>query len=172
MGGAALLPDIEKIHSAGRHLLALINDILDLSKIEAGRMELHVEPFEVATVVDDVATTIRPLVEKNGNRLVLEGVATAGAMRSDATRVRQVLLNLVSNACKFTERGTITLAARCDGEGAAADRHLRRARHRHRHDPRAAGDASSRRSPRRRRPPRRSTAAPGSASPSRASSAS
>jgi len=104
------LPDLQKIQGAGRHLLALINDVLDLSKIEAGKMDLFVEGFAPAEVVADVATTVRPLVERNANRLVVE-CAALGEMHSDATRLKQVLLNLLSNASKFTKAGTITLAA-------------------------------------------------------------
>jgi PAS domain S-box-containing protein len=115
--GGALLPDVERIHAAGKHLLTLINDILDLSKIEAGRMELYVETFDVAALVGDVATTVRPLVERNGNALEVRCAADAGAMRSDATRVRQVLLNFLSNAAKFTEGGTITLTVTRAGAG-------------------------------------------------------
>ncbi|HEU4367288.1 MAG TPA: response regulator, partial [Methylomirabilota bacterium] len=101
----------ERILRAGRHLLALINDILDLSKIEAGRMELHLESFAIAPLVEDVVTTLRPLAEKNGNRVTLECSADLGTMRADAMRVRQALLNLGSNAGKFTERGLVTVAA-------------------------------------------------------------
>ena len=111
------IPDLQKIRGAGRHLLTLINDILDLSKIEAGRMDLYVEAFEVRKVVDDVLTTVQPLVDRNGNRLALETDGELGTMRSDQTRLRQVLLNLLSNACKFTEGGTITLAASRTGGG-------------------------------------------------------
>jgi hypothetical protein len=102
--------DLQKIRSAGRHLLALINDVLDLSKIEAGKMELHLETFELRPAIDAVAATVAPLIEKNGNTLRLELAADLGAMRADVTRIRQVLFNLLSNASKFTERGTITLA--------------------------------------------------------------
>jgi signal transduction histidine kinase/CheY-like chemotaxis protein len=100
----------ERILRAGKHLLALINDILDLSKIEAGRMELHLESFAIAPLVEDVVTTIRPLAEKNGNQVVLDCPADLGTMRADAMRVRQALLNLGSNAGKFTERGVVTVA--------------------------------------------------------------
>ena len=108
-GQQGFVPDLERIHSAGKHLLALINDILDLSKIEAGKMELYREDFEVEAMVRDVATTVRPLIEKNSNRLELVFGADLGTMHSDLTRTRQILLNLLSNACKFTENGTITL---------------------------------------------------------------
>ncbi|HTT68938.1 MAG TPA: ATP-binding protein, partial [Gemmatimonadales bacterium] len=121
LGQTALAPDLEKIHTAGRHLLALINDILDLSKIEAGKLELYLEPFDVETVVREVATTVAPLVEKNGNRMEVRCAEGIGMMHSDLTRTRQVLLNLLSNACKFTRQGAITLAAererQADGAG-------------------------------------------------------
>ncbi|HTT68939.1 MAG TPA: GAF domain-containing protein, partial [Gemmatimonadales bacterium] len=122
LGQTALTPDLEKIHTAGRHLLALINDILDLSKIEAGKTELYLETFDVRQMLQDVATTVQPLVEKNANRLVVEGAGELGTMRSDLTKMRQVLLNLLSNACKFTKGGTITLAAAREGENGAGDR--------------------------------------------------
>jgi signal transduction histidine kinase/CheY-like chemotaxis protein len=121
LGQTALAPDLEKIHTAGRHLLALINDILDLSKIEAGKTELFLEAFDVRQMLHEVTTTVRPLVEKNANTLAVEAPADLGAMRADLTKIRQVLLNLLSNACKFTERGTVTLAASRepqDGDGA------------------------------------------------------
>jgi len=108
-GESASVPDLQKIHSAGKHLLALINDVLDLSKIEAGKMQLYLETFEVAPLVEQVASTVRPLVEKNANRLAVHCAADLGTMHSDATRIRQVLLNLLSNASKFTDHGLITL---------------------------------------------------------------
>jgi PAS domain S-box-containing protein len=110
-GQPEYLPDLRKIHSAGQHLLSVINDILDLSKIEAGKMELYLETFELRPLVDDVATTVRPLVEKRGNRLVVDAppAGELGTMHGDKTRLRQVLLNLLSNASKFTEAGAITL---------------------------------------------------------------
>jgi len=116
-GHSDYAPDLQKIRAAGRHLLALINDVLDLSKIEAGKLELTIDTFDLAAAVEEVATTIQPLVDKNGNRLEVEASGTLGAMRSDLTRVRQVLLNLLSNACKFTDHGTITLGVeRRDGQ--------------------------------------------------------
>jgi len=114
-GDTSSIPDLQKIHSAGKHLLALINDVLDLSKIEAGKMELFLESFAVAPLVDQVATTVRPLVEKNANRLIVQCAEGVGAMHSDATRLRQVLLNLLSNASKFTDHGQITLEVARDG---------------------------------------------------------
>jgi hypothetical protein len=119
-GHETYAPDLQKIRSAGRHLLALINDVLDLSKIEAGRMELHLETFELRPALEAVATTVSPLIEKNGNTLRLELADGLGAMRADVTRVRQILFNLLSNASKFTERGTITLRA-MSGRGPAGD---------------------------------------------------
>jgi len=103
---------LDRVLGAGRHLLALINDILDLSKIEAGRMELHLESFPLMPVIQDVAKTIEPLATKNGNRIVIERSLDLGTIHADQTRFRQSLLNLASNANKFTEKGTITIAAR------------------------------------------------------------
>ncbi|PYQ54052.1 MAG: hybrid sensor histidine kinase/response regulator [Acidobacteria bacterium] len=106
------IPDLKKIHGAGKHLLALINDILDLSKIEAGKMELFLETFEVRHLVEEVRSTIHPLIEKNGNVLEVDCPTDLGAMHADVTRVRQVLFNLLSNASKFTEKGTVGLTVR------------------------------------------------------------
>ncbi len=103
--------DLQKIRTAARHLLALINGILDLSKIEAGRMELHVEAFDVMAMIRDVVTTIHPLMEQSTNTLTVTCAADLGTMSADAAKVRQSLLNLLSNACKFTELGAITLEA-------------------------------------------------------------
>ena len=115
-GGDPILADVQKVGAAGRHLLALINDVLDLSKIEAGKMELFAESFAVGTVVHDVATTVFPLVERNANTLVVEVADGAGEMHTDLTRVRQVLLNLLSNACKFADHSTIHLRVRREGD--------------------------------------------------------
>lgn len=109
VGLAAFIPDLQKIHTAGHHLLSLINDILDLSKIEAGKMDLYVEAFEVGAVLNSVTTTIRPLIEKNANTLHLHAAPDVGVMQTDLTKVRQILLNLLGNAAKFTRAGTITL---------------------------------------------------------------
>jgi PAS domain S-box-containing protein len=108
-GHTDFIADLEKIHSAGRHLLTLINDVLDLSKIEAGRMELHIETFDLQATIDAVVATVQPLVGKHGNQFEVRVAPDLGPMRSDQTRVRQVLLNLLSNASKFTEGGTIGL---------------------------------------------------------------
>jgi len=110
LGQEGLTPDLQKIQAAGKHLLALINDILDLSKIEAGRMDLFLETFDVALMIQDAAMTIQPLVEKNSNTLAIHCADDLGTMRADLTKVRQSLFNLLSNACKFTAQGTITLA--------------------------------------------------------------
>ena len=103
------IPDLEKIHGAGKHLLGLINDILDLSKIEAGKMSLYLEDFDVAKLIGEVAATVQPLVTKNGNRLEVVCPADLGTMHGDVTKVRQTLFNLLSNASKFTEKGTLRL---------------------------------------------------------------
>ena len=105
------LEPLDRVLGAGRHLLALINDILDLSKIEAGRMELHLESFPLAPLIEDVAKTIEPMATKNGNRIVVDCPPDLGTMHADQTRFRQALLNLASNANKFTEKGTVTIAA-------------------------------------------------------------
>jgi PAS domain S-box-containing protein len=102
---------LQRILRAAQHLLVLINDILDLSKIEAGKMELSPETFDVGSLVDDVADTIRPLAEKNGNAVKVHCGEGVGELYADATRVRQALLNLASNAVKFTEKGTVTITA-------------------------------------------------------------
>lgn len=106
-----LIPDIQKIRNAGQHLLSLINDILDLSKIEAGRMELYLETFDLATLVDEVIATVHPLAERNGNQLEVFCSPDLGLLHADLTKVRQVLFNLLSNALKFTEKGTVRLSA-------------------------------------------------------------
>jgi signal transduction histidine kinase len=106
------LEPLDRVLGAGRHLLALINDILDLSKIEAGRMELNLESFALTPLIDSVIKTIEPLAAKNGNRVVVSCDTAIGTVHADQMRLRQALLNLMSNANKFTERGTITVDAR------------------------------------------------------------
>ncbi len=108
-GQDSMVADLQKIHGAGKHLLALINDILDLSKIEAGKMELFLETFDVPATVREIVTTVEGLVEKNGNRLIVQCDDALGTMYGDLTKVRQNLLNLLSNAAKFTSEGQITL---------------------------------------------------------------
>jgi PAS domain S-box-containing protein len=112
LGQERFLPDLVKIKEAGKHLLSLINDILDLSKIEAGKMDVLIEDFEVADLIAQVQSVIEPLMSKNANTLVVDCAADPGAMRSDQTKLRQSLFNLLSNAAKFTERGRITLGVR------------------------------------------------------------
>ncbi len=101
--------DLGKIEAAGRHLLGLINDILDLSKIEAGKMELYLESFEVPVALQEVVFTVQPLLQKNENQLQVDCEPEIGEMYADVTKVRQILLNLLGNACKFTHQGTIFL---------------------------------------------------------------
>jgi PAS domain S-box-containing protein len=103
--------DLRKIQDAGKHLLGLIDNILDLSKIEAGKMTLYLETFELRPMIDSVAATIAALAKKNGNALVVRSPDDGGTIHSDLTKVRQTLFNLLSNACKFTRNGTITLTA-------------------------------------------------------------
>jgi PAS domain S-box-containing protein len=104
-----MILDLRKIHAAGKHLLILINDILDLSKIEAGKMELTFEQCDLYPMIQDVATTILPVISKNGNRFGVQCPEDIGSIRVDITRLRQVLFNLLSNSGKFTENGTISL---------------------------------------------------------------
>jgi signal transduction histidine kinase/CheY-like chemotaxis protein len=108
-GVQEFLPDLQKIHVAGKHLLALINDILDLSKIEAGKMELYLETFSVPRLIEEIVETIQPLVNTNANTLRVSCPAELGVMRADMTKVRQSLFNLLSNAAKFTKEGSISL---------------------------------------------------------------
>ncbi|MEO8623897.1 MAG: ATP-binding protein, partial [bacterium] len=103
--------DLAKIRDSGKHLLGMINDVLDLSKIEAGRMELFLETFDVADLLVSVTATVRPLVHKNGCTIDVHTGEGLGAFRADLTRVRQILLNLLSNAAKFTEHGRISITA-------------------------------------------------------------
>jgi hypothetical protein len=108
-GNEDVANDLKKIHGAGTHLLSLINDVLDLAKIEAGKMDLYLETFEVERMVADVVDTIDALVKKNGNSLKVERDESIGEMRADVTKVRQALFNLLSNAAKFTNEGEIGL---------------------------------------------------------------
>ncbi|MBV8817061.1 MAG: PAS domain S-box protein, partial [Acidobacteriaceae bacterium] len=116
LGANQLAPDLARIHTAGRHLLSLISDILDLSKIEAGKMDIFVEEVEIANMVEEVAATVQPLIEKNGNRLQLRIQPETGSMTSDVTKVRQGLFNLLSNASKFTNEGQITVDVSAEKE--------------------------------------------------------
>src|SRR5205085_10637701 len=100
-------PDLKKINRAGRHLLELINDVLDLSKIEAGKMDLYLETFDIASLLEDVRVTVQLLAQKNSNRIEVRCQADLGAMKADITNVLQILFNLLSNASKFTHDGEI-----------------------------------------------------------------
>jgi signal transduction histidine kinase/CheY-like chemotaxis protein len=111
-GQEHLIEPLERIHRAGKHLLHLINEILDLSKIEAGRLELSLEDVELVPLLEEVARTAEPLAARNGNRLEVRLARGLGRTRADPMRLRQVVLNLLSNACKFAERGEVVLAAR------------------------------------------------------------
>ncbi|MEG5124113.1 PAS domain S-box protein [Microcoleus sp. ARI1-B5] len=110
LGCEDFIPDLHKIQTAGKHLLSLISDILDISKIEAGRMELYLETFNPVNLIDEVVSTVEPLVEKNSNKFEVNCAGDLGMMYADITKTRQILLNLLSNAAKFTEGGTITLS--------------------------------------------------------------
>ncbi|HWO89952.1 MAG TPA: GAF domain-containing protein [Gemmatimonadales bacterium] len=122
IGAGQLNADLTRIHSAGKLLLSLINDILDLSKVEAGKMELHPEVFDVASVVSELTATVQPLVERNHNRLTVQGAQIAGVMRADRTKLLQMLLNLMSNASKFTRDGTVSLEIERLADGDGGDR--------------------------------------------------
>ena len=104
-----LIPDLKRIHGAGTHLLGLINDILDLSKIESGKVELYLETVNISLLIREIIIMVRPLVEKNANVLVVDCADNLGYMKTDLTKVRQSLFNLLSNACKFTKKGKITI---------------------------------------------------------------
>jgi CheY-like chemotaxis protein/two-component sensor histidine kinase len=110
-GQEDFIPDLKKINQAGTHLLALINDVLDLSKIESGKIEAFPEEINLNSLIDEVTATAHPLLEKNGNQLVVERGENLGNAFQDITKLRQILLNLMSNAAKFTKEGTVTLHA-------------------------------------------------------------
>ncbi|HEY9811854.1 MAG TPA: response regulator [Halomicronema sp.] len=110
-GYEEMIPDLEKIRAAGKHQLALVNDILDISKIEAGKMDLYLENFEISSLITEVAATVEPLIHKNNNSLNIN-CSTPAIMYADVTKVRQILFNLLSNAAKFTENGTVTLSVK------------------------------------------------------------
>jgi signal transduction histidine kinase len=111
-GQTSLVEPLERVSRAGKHLLTLINDVLDLSKIESGKFELAVEAADVSALIRDAAALARPLAEKNGNILVVDCPSDAGTIQTDVVRLKQILLNLLSNACKFTESGSVTLRVR------------------------------------------------------------
>jgi signal transduction histidine kinase/DNA-binding response OmpR family regulator len=109
-GTEKALEPLRRVLRAGRHLLTLINDILDLSKIEAGKLELNVESVSIAPMIEEVSGTARPLAEQNGNKLIVECPRDIGSLQADPVRLRQTLLNLLSNACKFTKQGDVRLS--------------------------------------------------------------
>lgn len=112
MGLNEFQTDVEKVHAAGRHLLTLINEVLDLSKVEAGKMELHLESFDLPELVRVVVSTVEPMAKKNNNELIIKGMESVNLVRADFTKIRQILLNLLSNSIKFTNHGEIIISAR------------------------------------------------------------
>jgi signal transduction histidine kinase len=116
-GTEKALEPLRRVNAAGGHLLSLINEILDLSKIEAGKLELNPEPVDLARLIDEVVGTAGQLAEKNKNRLIVEAQENLGALTADAMRLKQILLNLLSNACKFTKEGEVTLRVRKVADG-------------------------------------------------------
>jgi signal transduction histidine kinase/DNA-binding response OmpR family regulator len=113
------IPDLRKIHSAGKHLLTLINDVLDLSKIEAGKMDVYFEEADIEEIVNEVSVTIKPFIESYGNRFIVN--SARGRIRTDVTKLRQILFNLLSNAAKFTENGSVSLDVSWNNAGGADD---------------------------------------------------
>jgi signal transduction histidine kinase len=111
-GDEVPVESLRRIHGAGKHLLELIDEILDLSKVEAGRMKFHLQEFELATLLNEVVTTARPLAEAGNNRLTLNCAEALGSVHADPIRLRQVILNLLSNACKFTKDGAVDVTVR------------------------------------------------------------
>jgi adenylate cyclase len=116
-GTEKALEPLRRVNTAGTHLLSLINEILDLSKIEAGKLELNPEPVNLARLIDEVIGTAGQLAEKNQNRLVVEAQENVGALNADSMRLKQILLNLLSNACKFTKEGEVALRVRKVADG-------------------------------------------------------
>ena len=140
---------LQRVNRAGTHLLGLINQVLDLSKIEAGKLELNPQTVQLAPLIEEVIGTARQLAEQNKNRLVVEVQENLGLLTVDPMRLRQILLNLLSNACKFTKEGEVKLQARRVANGRDWDRAFR-LRYWHRHDAGAAGEAVRRVHPGRR----------------------
>jgi signal transduction histidine kinase len=116
-GTEKALEPLHRVNAAGKHLLDLINEVLDLSKIEAGKLELNVEAVDLARLIDEVIGTAGQLAEKNKNRLVVEAQENVGALKADPMRLKQILLNLLSNACKFTKEGEVALRVRKVADG-------------------------------------------------------
>ena len=140
LGEESLLADARKIEANARHLLGLINDVLDLSKIEAERMELYAETFSAAEMLRDVASTVDALVAKKGNELVVEVSDDLGTMHTDQTKLRQCLINFLSNAAKFTKNGKVTLTASRSPRDGRDWLAMTVSGHRHRHDAGTAGE--------------------------------
>src|SRR5258707_5686753 len=118
-GTEKALEPLRRVNAAGTHLLSLINEILDLSKIEAGKLELNPEPVNLPRLIDEVIGTAGQLAEKNQNRLTVEAQENVGALNADSMRLKQILLNLLSNACKFTKEGEVALRERKVADGRA-----------------------------------------------------
>src|SRR5262249_13175170 len=114
-GDTTFVQDLQRINGSGKYLLGLINDVLDLSKIEAGQMDIVPERIAISEVLDQIVLVAGPLAMKKRNRLVVDAEGVAGMLNTDVTKVRQVVLNLLSNAAKFTEQGTITLKVHAPG---------------------------------------------------------
>jgi signal transduction histidine kinase len=117
LGTEKALEPLRRVNAAGTHLLSLITEILDLSKIEAGKLELNPEPINLARLIDEVVGTAGQLAEKNKNRLIVEAQENVGAVKADPMRLKQILLNLLSNACKFTKEGEVALRVRKAADG-------------------------------------------------------
>jgi len=115
-GDQTLVEPLQRIARAGSHLLCLINDVLDFSKIEAGQVALEIEEIDLSALLSDISATAEPLAQRNGNRLEIIGPAGIGTMRSDSVRLRQILLNIVGNACKFTQNGSVRLVVSSDSK--------------------------------------------------------
>jgi signal transduction histidine kinase len=131
---------LQRVNRAGTHLLGLINQVLDLSKIEAGKLELNPQTVQLTALINDVIGTAGQLADQNKNRLVVDAPENLGGLTVDPMRLRQILLNLLSNACKFTKAGEVKPCG-TQGEQWQQLRRVRRLRHRHRHDRGAAGKA-------------------------------
>ena len=116
-GTEKALEPLRRVNAAGTHLLSLINEVLDLCKIEAGKLELNPEPVDLARLINETIGTAGPLAEKNKNRLVVEAQENVGALKADSMRLKQILLNLLSNACKFTKEGEVALRVRKVADG-------------------------------------------------------
>jgi signal transduction histidine kinase len=106
------LPKLKRIRTAGNHLLTIISNLLDMSKIEAGKMEFYLETFDIPTLINDVAAMLQPIIQKKANTLEVDCAPDLGSMHADLTKVRQALFNIVDNAAKFTDHGTIRLSVR------------------------------------------------------------